>query len=152
MTALMKRKTKGLIGELIRLTLAGGLAFWVTTAATSLLPIASDYRAAFSDWSIQTVWVASFFAGHLIACCVGWTLLRHSRKTPVKGPILKSLALSTGFLFLATILIDVPKCFQGYSDSLFYLFIGFMFNLARFFFLGIAIGFQHKRLSMKVIA
>ncbi len=28
------------------LAIGGGVAFWVTTVATSLLPIAADYRAA----------------------------------------------------------------------------------------------------------
>ena len=147
-----RKKSDRLIRELIRLTLAGGLAFWVTTVATSLLSIAADYRSAFSDWSIQTVWFASLFAGLLIACCVSCLLLRYSPKIPAKGPMMKSLVLSSCILFLVTVLIDVPRCFQGYGDVMVYFLIGFMFNLARFLFLGIAIGFQYKRLSMKVTA
>ena len=132
--------------ELCRLTLAGGIVFWVTTVVTSLLPIAAEYRAAFSNWSTRSVWIGSLFAGLLIACCVSCLLLHYSPKVPAKGPIRKSLALSSGFLILATILIDVPKCFQGYGDVTVYFLIGFLFNLARFLLLGIAIGFRHKRL------
>ena len=150
MITIMKKQARGFKGELCRLTLAGGIVFWVTTVVTSLLPIASDYRAAFSDWSIQTVWFASLFAGLLIACCVSWLVLKYSPKLPTKDPILKSLVLSSGFFILATILIDVPKCFQGYGDIMVYFLIGFMFNLARFLVLGITIGFQHKRLLTRV--
>ena len=41
--------------KLLKLTIMGGLVFWVTTIATSLLPIAAKYRAAYSNWSIHTV-------------------------------------------------------------------------------------------------
>ena len=37
----------GAYRNLRKLTIAGGLAFWVTTFAFSLLPIAAEYRAAF---------------------------------------------------------------------------------------------------------
>ena len=137
-------------GKLIRLTLAGGIVFWVSTLVTSLLPIAAEYRAALSNWSIQSVWLGSLIAGLLLACCVSCLLLQYSRKNPTKRPVQKSLVISSGFLVLATIVIDVPRCFQGYSDALVYFFIGFLFNLARFLLLGIAIGLRHKQLLTKV--
>ena len=145
----MMRNTCEYKRNLCRLTLAGGIVFWLSTIATSLLPLAAAYRAAFSNWSIHSVWLGSLIAGLLIACCVSFLLLHCSRKIPMKSPLLQSLALSSGFLVLATILIDVPKCFQGYGDILGYFLIGFLFNLARFLFLGIAIGLEHKRLLAK---
>ena len=56
--------------KLFKLTIGGGLVFWATTIATSLLPIAAEYRAAYSNWSIQTVWVFSLPMGMIIGYCV----------------------------------------------------------------------------------
>jgi hypothetical protein len=136
--------------KLFILTIAGVVAFWVTTIATSLLPIAAKYRAAFSNWSIQTVWIGSLPAGMIIACCVSYSLLRFFEKIPVKDPILKSVILSSIALFIAIILIDVPMIFHGSSNALYYFFIGVMFNTARFLFLGIVIGYLYKRLYSSV--
>ena len=52
--------------KLFKLTIGGGMVFWATTIATSLLPIAAEYRAAYSDWSIQTVWVYSLPMGMIV--------------------------------------------------------------------------------------
>lgn len=144
-----RQKSSEFKGKLIRLTLAGGIAFWVTSIATSLLPIASAYRAALSNWSMQTVWFASLFAGLMISCCVSYFFLRYYGKIPAKGPVLKSVAVSLCALILATILIDVPGSIQGHGDVLHYFLIGCMFNLARFLLLGTAIGCQYKRLLRK---
>ena len=35
-------------------------------------------------------------------------------------------------IILVTVLIDLPRSFQGHGDSLYYFLIGFMLNLARF--------------------
>ena len=125
------------------------MAFWVTTIATSLLPVAADYRAAFSNWSMQTVWVASLFAGLVISCCVSYSFARYYDKIPAKGPVLKSVMISFCALILMTILIDIPGSFQGHGDVLLYFLIGFLFNAVRFLLLGTAIGCQYKRLSRK---
>lgn len=61
-----RQKPFGFYNKLLKLTFVGGAVFWATTVATSLLPIAAKYRAAFSNWSIQTVWVASLFMGMMI--------------------------------------------------------------------------------------
>ena len=74
--------------KLFKLTIGGGLVFWATTIATSLLPIAAEYRAAYSNWSIQTVWVASLPMGMIIGYCVSYFLLRYFDKIPSKDPIL----------------------------------------------------------------
>ena len=135
--------------KLYILTIGGGVVFWATTIAISLLPIAAEYRAAFSkrSWNIQTVWVDSLLVGMIIGCCVSY-LLRYFVKIPTKNPILKSVILSFVALVIAIILIDVPRSFllPGPSDALYYFLIGVMFNAARFLFLGLAIGYLYKRL------
>ncbi len=147
---MIKRGSTILSKELYKLTIGGGVAFWATTIATSLLPIAAEYRAAFSKWSwnIQTVWVDSLLAGMIIGCCVSYSLLRFFDKIPTKNPILKSVILSFVALVIAIILIDVPRSFLllGPSDALYYFLIGVMFNAARFLFLGLVIGYLYKRL------
>lgn len=132
--------------KLYKLTIAGGLAFWVTSIATSLLPIAAKYRAAYSNWSIHTVWVGSLFAGIIIGCCVSYFLLRFFGKIPAENPILKSVILSSIALVIAIILIDVPMILHATGGVLYYFLIGVVFNTARFLFLGIAIGYLYKRL------
>jgi hypothetical protein len=44
------KKTARMAGflNLSKLTIGGGVVFWVTTIAISLLPIAAEYRSAFS--------------------------------------------------------------------------------------------------------
>lgn len=130
------------------LTIAGAAAFWAITLVTSLLPIAAAYRAAFSNWRIQTVWVDSLFAGLIVGCSVSYFLLRSLNKIPTKDPILESAKLSSIVLIFATILIDVPRSFllPGPSDASYYFLIGLMFNAARFLLLGLTIGCLYKRL------
>jgi Na+/phosphate symporter len=133
--------------NLFKLTIAGGLVFWATTIATSLLPIAAEYRAAYSNWSIQTVWVTSLLMGMIIGYCVSYFLLRYFDKIPSKNPILKSGLISFIALIIAVILIDVPQSFFGMrnsSDALYYFLIGVMFNIARFLLLGIVIGYLYN--------
>ena len=141
-----KRQTNEFYKKLFKLTIGGGVVFWVTTIITSLLPIAAEYRAAFSNWSIQTVWVDSLFVGLIIGCLVSYFLLRFFDKIPTKNPILKSMILSFIALVIVTILIDVPRSLHGSGDALYYFLIGAMFNLTRFLFLGIVIGYLYKRL------
>lgn len=132
--------------KLFKLTIGGGVVFWIITILTSLLPIAAEYRAAFSNWSVQTVWVDSLFVGLIIGCLVSYFLLRFFDKLPTKNPILKSTILSFFALAIATILIDIPRSFQGSSDALYYFLIGVIFNGARFIILGIVIGYLYKRI------
>ena len=140
--------------ELFRLTIAGGVVFWATSIATSLLPIAAEYRAAYSDWSIQTVWVTSLLMGMIIAYCVSWFLLRYFDKLPSKNPMLKSGILSFIALIIAVILIDVPQSFFGISNpsaALYYFLIGVMFNGARFLLLGIGIGYLYTERTHSLV-
>lgn len=135
--------------KLIRLTLTGGIAFWVTSIVTSLLPIAAEYRAALSNWSAQTVWIASLLAGLLIGICVSFLLMRYFERIPARSPIVKSLMVSCCALIVFTTLVDVPVSFQGHDNSLHYFLIGFMFNAARFLLLGAATGCQYRKLARK---
>jgi len=73
-------------------------------------------------------------------------LLRFFDKIPTKNPILKSVILSFIALVIAIILIPNPPGFHGPGDALYYFLIGVMFNVARFLFLGIVIGYLYKRL------
>ena len=143
---MLKRGSTILSKKLYKLTIGGGVVFWATTIATSLLPIAAEYRSAFSKANIQTVWVASLPAGLIIGCCVSYSVLRFFDKIPTKNPILKSVIISFVALVIATILIDVPRSLHGPSDALYYFLIGIMLNVPRFLFLGIVIGYLYKRL------
>ena len=142
-----REKSSQFSNKLYKLTIAGAIAFWMTSIVTSLLPIAARYRSANSNWSIQTVWFGSLLAGIIIGSCVNYFLLRFFQKIPTKSPIFKSLLLSSIALVIAIILIDVPMISQGKNDSFYYFFIGVMFNVARFLFLGISIGYFYKRLD-----
>ena len=129
---------KGLV-----LTIGGGLAFWATSIATSLLPIAAEYRAA--RWSAQTVWVGSLPAGMIIGCLVSFSLLRFFEKIPTKNPFQKSMILSIIALIIATIILEAPASFRT-SDALYYFLFGTMLNVPRFLFVGVVIGYLYKRL------
>ena len=145
----MLKRGSTTLSMLYKLTIGGGVVFWAATIATSLLPIAAEYRAAFSSWSIQTVWVDSLPAGMIIGCCVSYSFLRLFEKIPTKNPVLKSAILGFVALVIATILIDVPRSFllPGPSDGLHYFLIGIMLNVPRFLFLGIVIGYLYRRLG-----
>jgi Na+/phosphate symporter len=146
-TEMLKAGSTILSKKLFKLTIAGGLAFWATTIVTSLLPIAAEYRAAYSNWSMQTVWIYSLLMGMIIGYGVSYFLLRYFDKIPSKNPILKSVMISFIALIIAVIVIDVPQSFFGMRnsfDALYYFLIGVMFNIARFLLLGIVIGYLYN--------
>ena len=130
--------------EAIHTGCCGRSSIWVINLAISLLPIAAEYRAAFSNWRIPMVWLESLLVGLIIGSCVSYSLLRFIDKIQQKSDS-KSVILSFVALFIATILIDVPRSFHGTSDALYYFLIGLMFNVVRFLFLGLAIGYLYKR-------
>jgi hypothetical protein len=136
-------KSNGIWRKVVILAIVGGLAFWAISIATSLLPIAADYRAA--RWSAETVWVGSLPAGMIIGFFVSFFLLRFFDKIPTKNPILKSVILSFIALIIGTILLEAPASFRT-SDALYYFLFGTMLNLPRFLFVGIVIGYLYKRL------
>jgi NhaP-type Na+/H+ or K+/H+ antiporter len=127
------------------LTVVGGLAFFAITLAISLLPIAAEYRAAESISNIQTVWVGGLLVGLSIGFFVSFFLLRFFDKIPTNNPILKSVILSFIAFVIAMILLEAPASFRT-SDALYYLLIGVIFNVPRFLFVGIVIGYLYKRL------
>ncbi len=131
---------------LFMLTFAGGAVFWVVTIATSLLPIAAEYRAAFPNWSIQTVWIASLPMGLMIGCCVSYSLLRLFTWILVKRPILKAVIISFAALVIGIILIDLPMALHASSGALYYFLIGAAFNAAQFLLLATIIGYLYKRM------
>ena len=135
----------GIWKKTIELTLAGGLVFWVTTIAISLLSISAEYRAAESVSNIQTVWVGGLIIGMIIGCLVSYFLLRFFNKIPTKNPILKSLVLSFAALVIVLILVEVPASIRT-SDALYYFLVGVVLNVPRFLVLGIVIGYLYKRL------
>ncbi len=116
--------------KVFKLTVGGGVAFWLATIAISLLPIAASYRSAYSNWSIETVWIGSLFAGMIIGCCVSYSLLRFFGKIPAKNPIPKSVIISSVALVIATVLIDVPMVLHAPSDASYYFLVGAAFNTA----------------------
>lgn len=132
--------------KLCQLTFVGGIIFWITTIITSLLPLAAEYRAAYSNWSIQTVWINSLLAGMIIGCCVSYFLLRFYERIPAKDSIQKSLIVSTITLIIAIIMIDVPMIISEPRAAFNYFLIGVLFNSVRFLFLGVGIGYLYKRL------
>lgn len=136
----MREKTNVFVKKLFKLTIGGAVVFWITTVATSLLPIAVEYRDAFSNWSMQSVWLGSLIAGVIFGCCVSYFLLHFYVKIPARTPILKSVILSSIVFVLVILLIDVPMILQTSSDAIPYFFIGVAFNGIRFLLLGMSIG------------
>ena len=129
-------KSKELYKKTLELGAAGGVAFWVTNFATSLLPVAAQYRAELSISYALMVLVESLLGGLIIGCAVGYTLLRLFPRIPSERPILKSVTLSLGALVII----------QGFATVLdlgyppFYIFLGAALNLPRFLALGLVIG------------
>ena len=138
-------QSKGIWRKIVVLGVVGGLAFWAITIAISLLPIAAEYRAAESISNIQAVWVGSLLVGLIIGFFVSFFLLRFFDKIPTNNPILKSVVLSFIAFVIAMILLEAPASFRT-SDVLYYLLIGVIFNVPRFLFVGIVIGYLYKRL------
>lgn len=133
--------------KLAKLTLAGGLAFWVTTVATSLLPIAAEYRDAYTNWSIHLVWVNSLVAGTVIGGFVSYLLLRYIKDNPTKEPLRKSMNLSALTLTVIILLIDIPMAIKAPNTALKYLLIGMLFNAVRFLLLGFSIGSLYRKMQ-----
>ena len=128
--------------ELIKLTVAGGAAFWIVDFAIILSPISAEYMAAFSISYLPLALVEALVGGLIIACCVSYFLLRFFDKIPTKNPILKSVILS----FAALVIIEVLSTFGNLSNAYVYLLIDTGMNVPRILALGIVIGYLYKRL------
>ena len=136
--------SKGLWKKVFVLTLAGGLAFWVTNFAISRTLIAAEYRAALLI-SYFPMLLEALIGGLIIGLWVSYLLLRFFDRIPAKGSILKSVILSSIVLVIITILIGGPSSFYVTGNVLRYFIIGTTFNLIRITALGIVIGYVCKR-------
>src|SRR5665647_1245148 len=128
--------------KLIKLTVAGGLAFWIVDFAVSLSPISAEYMAAFSISYLPLSLVTAFIGGLVIAFCVSYFLLRFFDKIPTKHPILKALTLS----FAVLVIIEILSTFGNPSNAYVYLLVDTVMNIPRILALGIVIGYLYKRL------
>jgi len=130
--------------KLYKLTVAGGVAFWIVDFAISLSPIAAEYMAAFSISSLPLALVEALVGGLIIACFVSYFLLRFFDKIPTKNPILKSVIL--GFVALGIVFILLGVAASRTSDALYVFLIGVVLNVSRFLLVGIVVGYLYKRL------
>jgi hypothetical protein len=128
--------------KLIKLTLAGGVAFWIVDFAISISPVAAEYMAAFSISYLPLALVTALVGGLVIACFVSYFLLRFCERIPTKEPILKTLILS----FVAIGVIEVLSTFGNPSNAYVYLLVDTIMNIPRILALGIVIGYLYKRL------
>ena len=77
-----ERQTSGeFYKQLVKLTIAGGLGFWVANFAISLTPIAAEYRAALSIAYLPML-LEALVGGVMIGFCVSYCLLRFFDKIP----------------------------------------------------------------------
>ena len=132
--------------HLPKLALAGGVAFWATTFATSLLPIAAEYRSALSIAYVPMVLVESLIGGLIVGLLVSFLLLRLYEALPTESPMLKAEILSVVALVVLTIVTWGAGSLAEPSDASRYFLIGTVLNLPRFLALGIAVGYFYKRL------
>ena len=138
-----KRQTSNEFSKkLIKMTVAGGLAFWIVDFAIVLSPISAEYMAAFSMSSLPTALIEALVGGLIIGCFVSFFLLRFFDKIPTKNPILKALILS----FTALVIIEVLSTFGNLDNAYVYLLIDTVMNIPRILALGIVIGYLYKRL------
>jgi len=136
----------GLYRHLPRLAFAGGVAFWAANFATSLLPVAAEYRAALSISYLPMVFVESLVAGLLVGLFVSFFLLRFYETLPTQSPMLKAEILSVVALVVLTIVTLSAGSLAEPSDASLYFLIGTVLNLPRFLALGIAVGYFYKQL------
>lgn len=131
--------------QLPTLTIVGGVAFWAANFATSLLPVAAEYRAARSIAYLPMVLVESLAAGLVVGLLVSFFLLRLHDRLPTESPMLKATLLSFVALVVLTIVTWAAGSLGGPSDASRYFLMGMLLNIPRFLALGLAVGYFHKR-------
>ena len=124
-----------------KLTIGGGMVFWAVTLASSLLPVAGQFRTALSIPHILVL-VASLPAGLFIALCVSYCLVRYYDKVPTKSAIQKSVILS----IVVLVIIEAGITLTRLSDTLYYIAVGAALDVVRFLFLGVSVGYLYMRL------
>jgi hypothetical protein len=131
--------------KLLKLTIAGGLGFWLANFAISRTPIAAEYRVALSI-SYLPMLLESLIGGLVVGFCVSYSLLRFFEKIPTTNPILKSIILSFIALVIVTLLIEMPSSLLvKTNDAWRYFLIGAIFNLLRILALGVVIGYLYDK-------
>jgi len=141
-----RQPLSGVYTHLPKLALAGGVAFWATSFATSLLPIAAEYRAALSISCLPMVLVESSVGGLVIGLFVSFFLLRLCEALPTESPGLKAEMLGVVALVVLTIVTWCAEALLSRRDASRYFLIGTVLNVPRFLALGIAVGYLYKRL------
>lgn len=126
--------------RLLVLTLTGGGVFWIVSFFTSLLPLAAAYRAAYSDWSRQTVWIGAAFMGLLFCAGISALYVRLFEKIPAKQHVFKALLISAAVLTAAVLAINLPMALRLAQTPLRYFLLGVALDAARFLLAGLAIG------------
>lgn len=122
------------------LTLSGGAAFWLTTLAISMTPIAADYRSALSIPYLPMLMEAAVGA-LVIAGAVSLLLTRFPNRVPGSSPLPKAILLTVGALVLLTVLLDVPaKLGADLAQPAHWLLVATVFNTLRLLALGVTIG------------
>ncbi len=137
-----RQKSHEFSKKLIKMTIAGGSAFWVVDFAIILSPIYAEYMAAFSISSLPLALVEALVGGLIIGCFVSFFLLRFFDKIPIKNPILKAVTLS----FVALVVIEVLSTFGNPSNAYVFLLVGTVMNIPRILALGIVVGYLYKKL------
>src|SRR4030043_364634 len=129
--------------KLFKLTVAGGVAFWIIDFVISVSPIAAEYRAAFSISFLPMALVEALVGGLMIGGCVSYFLLRFFNKIPTQNPIFKALILR----FVAMLMIEVLSTLVNPSNVSVYLLLDTGMNVPRFLALGIVVGHLYEKLN-----
>jgi hypothetical protein len=124
-----------------KLTVGGGMAFWAVTLASSLLPVAGQFRTALSIPHILVL-VGSLPAGLLIGLGVSYCMVHYYDKVPTEDPVLKSVILG----LVALVIVEAGITLTRLSDALYYIAVGAALDVVRFLLLGASIGYLYKRL------
>ena len=140
---------KAILKKMVVLTLVGGMAFWLANFVISRTAIAAEYRAAMSI-SYFPMLLESLIGGLIIGLWVSFLLLRFYDKVPTKGPILKSVLLSSLVLVIVTIVPGGPSSFIATGNVLRYFMMSTMINVIRITTLGITIGVVCKRFKWEI--
>ena len=134
--------------RLLVLTVAGGTAFWAGTLTTSLLPIAAEYRTAFSISHARNLLIEAPVAGLLVGWCVAYLVHRFAERIPGSSPVAKAVFVSLGALVVAGLAIrGAGLLVQPTHPDLGWFAVGAALDLPRFVILGIALGLIGDRID-----
>jgi hypothetical protein len=143
-----QQRSHDLRNKVMKMTVVGGLVFWAANFATSLTPLAAEYRTSLSISYLPMI-AESLLGGMIVSCCLSYLLLHFYDKIPTRSAIYKSMTLSLVALSIASIMIYAAA--SRTSDTFGVLLIGAMLNAPRFLALGLVIGyFVKKEAGMEV--